>query len=168
MRKLSDSKDKETKEDILRKFERLEFHQDTDLDRYVDVQMNEKIKEQLRDIDDQIEVIGKVCDNQYKKSYNMLKNILDKESEKIDIGIQNYISNLREKLVNFKTRLNFDYKGEYNEISKRLNNTVEKLKKNNEEKSELENKFNVLNEDEQFYERQLDNLKDIIYILNTN
>jgi hypothetical protein len=127
--------------------------------------MNEKIKEQLRDIDDQIEVIGKICDNQYKKSYNMLKNILDKESEKIDTGIKNYISNLREQLVNFKTRLNFDYKGEYNEISKRLNNTVEKLKKNNEEKSELENKFNVLNEDEQFYERQLDNLKDMnIYL----
>lgn len=165
MRKQSDSKDKETKEDLLRKFERIEFHQDTDIDRYVDVQMNEKIKEQLRDIDDQIEVIGKVCDNQYKKSYNMLKNILDKESEKIDAGIKNYISNLREQLVNFKTRLNFDYKGKYNEISKRLNNTVEKLKKNNEEKTKLENKFNVLNEDEQFYEGQLDNLKDMnIYL----
>ena len=165
MRKQSDTKDLETKEDLLRKFERIEFHQDTDIDRYVDVQMNEKIKEQLRDIDDQIEVIGKVCDNQYKKSYNMLKNILDKESEKIDTGIKNYISNLRQQLVNFKTRLNFDYKGKYNEISKRLNSTVEKLKKNNEEKSKLENKFNELNEDEQFYERQLDNLKDMnIYL----
>jgi hypothetical protein len=165
MRKQSDSKDKETKEDLLRKFERIEFHQDTDIDRYVDVQMNEKIKEQLRDIDDQIEVIGKVCDNQYKKSYNMLKNILDKESEKIDTGIKNYISNLREQLVNFKTRLNFDYKGKYTEISKQLNNTVEKLKKNKEEKTNLENKFNVLNEDEQFYQRQLDNLKDMnIYL----
>ena len=165
MRKLSDSKDKETKEDLLRKFERIEFHQDTDIDKYVDVQMNEKIKEQLRDIDDQIEVIGKVCDNQYKKSYNMLKNILDKESEKIDTGIKNYISNLREQLVNFKTRLNFDYKGKYNEISKQLNAKVENLKKNNEQKSKLEDKFNVLNEDEQFYERQLDNLKDMnIYL----
>ena len=165
MRKQSDAKDIETKEDLLRKFERIEFHQDTDIDRYVDVQMNEKIKEQLRDIDDQIEVIGKVCDNQYKKSYNMLKNILDKESEKIDTGIKNYISNLREQLVNFKTRLNFDYKGKYTEISKQLNNTVEKLKKNKEEKTNLENKFNVLNEDEQFYQRQLDNLKDMnIYL----
>ena len=165
MRKQSDAKDLETKEDLLRKFERIEFHQDTDIDRYVDVQMNEKIKEQLRDIDDQIEVIGKVCDNQYKKSYNMLKNILDKESEKIDTGIKNYISNLREQLVNFKTRLNFDYKGKYTEISKQLNNTVEKLKKNKEEKTNLENKFNVLNEDEQFYQRQLDNLKDMnIYL----
>ena len=165
MRKLSDSKDKETKEDLLRKFERIEFHQDTDIDRYVDVQMNEKIKEQLRDIDDQIEVVGKVCDNQYKKSYNMLKNILDKESEKIDASIKNYISNLREQLVNFKTRLNFDYKGKYSEISKQLNSTVEKLKKNNEERNKLKDKFNVLNEDEQFYQRQLDNLKDMnIYL----
>ena len=165
MRKQSDSKDKETKEDLLRKFERIEFHQDTDIDRYVDVQMNEKIKEQLKDIDDQIEVVGKVCDNQYKKSYNMLKNILDKESEKIDASIKNYISNLREQLVNFKTRLNFDYKGKYSEISKQLNSTVEKLKKNNEEKNKLQDKFNVLNEDEQFYQRQLDNLKDMnIYL----
>jgi hypothetical protein len=165
MRKQSDSKDKETKEDLLRKFERIEFDQDTDIDRYVDVQMNEKIKEQLRDIDDQIEVVGKVCDNQYKKSYNMLKNILDKESEKIDASIKNYISNLREQLVNFKTRLNFDYKGKYSEISKQLNSTVEKLKKNNEEKNKLQDRFNVLNEDEQFYQRQLDNLKDMnIYL----
>ena len=165
MRKQSESRDKETKEDLLRKFERIEFHQDTDLDRYVDVQMNEKIKEQLRDIDDQIEVVGKVCDNQYKKSYNMLKNILDKESEKIDASIKNYISNLREQLVNFKTRLNFDYKGKYSEISKQLNSTVEKLKKNNEERNKLKDKFNVLNEDEQFYQRQLDNLKDMnIYL----
>ena len=165
MKKLEVIQEKDTKEDILRKFEQIEFHQDVDIDKYVDVQMNEKIKEQLKDIDDQIEEVGKVCDNQYQKSYNMLKNILDKESSKIDANIRNYISNLREQLVDFKMRLNFDYKGKYKEISKRLNNTVEKLKKNNAERVKLENKYNVFKEDEEFYERQLDNIKDMnIYL----
>ena len=154
-----------SKEDILKRFEQIEFHQDVEIDKYVDVQMNEKIKDQLKEIDDQIEELGKVCDNQYKKSYNMLKNILDKESSKIDTNIKGYISNLREQLVSFKTRLNYDYKGKYKEITKKLEATVQKLKKNNEEKKNLENKYNLLNEDEQFYERQLDNLKDMnIYL----
>ena len=144
MRKLESIQEKDTKEDILRKFEQIEFHQDVEIDKYVDVQMNEKIKEQLKVIDEQIEELGKVCDNQYKKSYNMLKDILDKESSKIDSNIKNYISNLREQLVDFKTRLNYDYKGKYKEISKKLDATVEKLKKNNIEKKNLENKYNVL------------------------
>ena len=154
-----------TKEDILRRFEQIEFHQDVDIDKYVDVQMNEKIKDQLKEIDNQIEELGQVCDKQYKKSYNMLKNILDKESSKIDSNIKNYISNLREQLVDFKTRLNYDYKGKYKDISKKLDNTVKKLKKNTNEKKNLENKYNILNEDEEFYERQLDNIKDMnIYL----
>ena len=165
MRKLESIQEKDTKEDILRKFEQIEFHQDVEIDRYVDVQMNEKIKDQLKEIDEQIEELGKVCDNQYKKSYNMLKNILDKESSKIDSNIKNYISNLREQLVDFKTRLNYDYKGKYKEISKKLDVTVQKLKKNTIEKQNLENKYNVLIEDEEFYERQLDNIKDMnIYL----
>ncbi len=165
MKKAEVAQEKDTKEDILRKFEQIEFHQDVEIEKYVDVQMNEKIKEQLKDIDEQIESLGKVCDNQYKKSYNMLKNILDKESSKIDNGIKNYISNLREQLVDFKTRLNYDYKGKYKEISKKLDITVQKLKKNNEEKKNLENKYNLLNEDEEFYERQLDNIRDMnIYL----
>ena len=165
MRKIESIQEKDTKEDILRKFEQIEFHQDVEIDKYVDVQMNEKIKDQLKEIDEQIEELGKVCDNQYKKSYNMLKNILDKESSKIDSNIKNYISNLREQLVDFKTRLNYDYKGKYKEISKKLDSTVLKLKKNSIEKKNLENKYNILNEDEQFYERQLDNIKDMnIYL----
>ena len=165
MKKHEVVQEKDTKEDLLRKFEQIEFHQDVEIDKYVDVQMNEKIKEQLKDIDDQIESLGKVCDNQYKKSYNMLKSILDKESAKIDNSIKNYISNLREQLVNFKTRLNYDYKGKYKEISKKLDVTVQKLKKNDEEKKNLEQKYNILNEDEEFYERQLDNIKDMnIYL----
>jgi len=165
MRKQEMAQEKDTKEDILRKFEQIEFHQDVEIDKYVDVQMNEKIKDQLKEIDEQIEALGQVCDKQYKKSYNMLKNILDKESNKIDSNIKNYISNLREQLVDFKTRLNYDYKGKYKEISKKLDVTVLKLKKNSEEKRNLENKYNILIEDEKFYERQLDNIRDMnIYL----
>ena len=165
MRKVEIVEKPATKEDILRRFEQIEFHQDVDIDKYVDVQMNEKIKDQLKEIDNQIEELGQVCDKQYKKSYNMLKNILDKESSKIDSNIKNYISNLREQLVDFKTRLNYDYKGKYKDISRKLDNTVKKLKKNTNEKNNLENKYNILNEDEEFYERQLDNIKDMnIYL----
>ena len=165
MRKLEVVQEKENKEDLLRKFEQIEFHQDIEIDKYVDVQMNEKIKDQLKEIDDQIEVLGKVCDNQYKKSYNMLKNILDNESSKIDKNIKGYISNLREQLINFKTRLNYDYKGKYKEISKKLETTVQILKKNTIEKKNIENKYNILNEDEDFYQRQLDNIRDMnIYL----
>ena len=165
MRKLEVIQEKENKEDILRKFEQIEFHQDVEIDKYVDVQMNEKIKDQLKEIDDQIEVLGKVCDNQYKKSYNMLKNILDNESSKIDKNIKGYISNLREQLIDFKTRLNYDYKGKYKEISKKLESTVQILKKNTIEKKNIENKYSILNEDEAFYQRQLDNIRDMnIYL----
>ena len=165
MKKLEVIQEKDTKEDILRKFEQIEFHQDVEIDKYVDVQMNEKIKDQLKEIDDQIEVLGKVCDNQYKKSYNMLKNILDNESSKIDKNIKGYISNLREQLINFKTRLNYDYKGKYKEITKKLESTVQILKKNTIEKKNIENKYNILNEDEDFYQRQLDNIRDMnIYL----
>ena len=165
MRKLEVIEEKENKEDLLRRFEQIEFHQDVEIDKYVDVQMNEKIKDQLKEIDDQIEVLGKVCDNQYKKSYNMLKNILDNESSKIDKNIKGYISNLREQLINFKTRLNYDYKGKYKEITKKLESTVQILKKNTIEKKNIENKYNILNEDEDFYQRQLDNIRDMnIYL----
>ena len=165
MKKLEVIQEKDTKEDILRKFEQIEFHQDVEIDKYVDVQMNQKIKDQLKEIDDQIEELGKVCDKQYKKSYNMLKNILDNESSKIDANIKNYISNLREQLVDFKTRLNYDYKGKYKEITKNLEEIVQKLKKNIIEKKSIDNKFNILNEDEVFYERQLDNIRDMnIYL----
>ena len=127
MRKQEIVLEKDTKEDILRKFEQIEFHQDVEIDKYVDVQMNEKIKDQLKEIDEQIEALGQVCDKQYKKSYNMLKNILDKESNKIDSNIKNYISNLREQLVDFKTRLNYDYKGKTDEYMGAININLNNL-----------------------------------------
>jgi len=137
------------------------YDSDLDMDKIEDLELNPKIKNQLKDIDEQIEVLGKVCDNQYKKSYNMLKNILDKENQKVDNDIKNYISNLRNQLVDFKMKLNYDYKGKYKEVTKQLNEVVQNLQKNKEIKKDLEKKFEVLSEDCVFYERQLDNIKDM-------
>ena len=149
------------KQDLYDRFDSYEYHSDADLDKTEDFQLNPKIKNQLKDIDEQIEVLGKVCDKQYKNSYNMLKNILDKENQKVDNDIKNYISNLRSQLVRFKEKLNFDYKGKYKEVTKQLNEKVETLNKNKNLRNKLEKKYQVLNEDCVFYERQLDNIKDM-------
>ena len=139
------------------------YDKDSDSDdiKQEDLDLNPKIKNQLKDIDSKIEVLGKLCDSQYKKSYNMLKNILDKESQKVDNDIKNYISNLRNQLVEFKSRLNFDYKGKYKEVTKQLNDMVQSLSKNKMIKENLEKKFQVLKEDCVFYESQLENIKDM-------
>ena len=151
----------QNKKELLSRFENFEYHDDVDLDKKEDLQLNPKIIEQLKDIDDKIEMLGKVCDKQYKNSYNMLKSILDKENEKVDNNIKTYISNLRNQLLQFKEKLNFDYKGKYKEVTKQLNEKVEILKKNENIRNKLEKKFEVLNEDCAFYERQLDNIKDM-------
>ena len=151
----------QNKKELLSRFENFEYHDDVDLDKKEDLQLNPKIIEQLKDIDDKIEILGKVCDKQYKNSYNMLKSILDKENEKVDNNIKTYISNLRNQLLQFKEKLNFDYKGKYKEVTKQLNEKVEILKKNENIRNKKEKKFEVLNEDCTFYERQLDNIKDM-------
>ena len=156
-----DSIAKQPKQDLLFRLDNYENNLDEDMESHDELQLNPKIKNQLKDIDAKIEVLGKVCDNQYKNSYNMLKNILDKENQKVDNDIKSYISNLRNQLVQFKEKLNFDYKGKYKEVTKELNMKVEELNKNKSIKNKLEKKFEVLQEDCQFYERQLDNIRDM-------
>ena len=73
-----------------------------------------------------------------------MKNILDNESSKIDANIKNYISNLSEQLIDFKTRVNYDYKRKYKEFTKNLEEIEQKLKKNIIEKKSINNKFNIL------------------------
>ena len=152
---------KQSKQDLLFRLDNYENNLDEDIESHDELQLNPKIKNQLKDIDAKIEILGKVCDNQYKNSYNMLKNILDKENQKVDNDIKSYISNLRNQLVQFKEKLNFDYKGKYKEVTKELNMKVEELNKNKSIKNKLEKKFEVLQEDCQFYERQLDNIRDM-------
>ena len=156
-----DSIAKQSKQDLLFRLDNYENNLDEDIESHDELQLNPKIKNQLKDIDAKIEILGKVCDNQYKNSYNMLKNILDKENQKVDNDIKSYISNLRNQLIQFKEKLNFDYKGKYKEVTKELNMKVEELNKNKSIKNKLEKKFEVLQEDCQFYERQLDNIRDM-------
>ena len=136
-----DSIAKQPKQDLLFRLDNYENNLDEDIESHDELQLNPKIKNQLKDIDAKIEVLGKVCDNQYKNSYNMLKNILDKENQKVDNDIKSYISNLRNQLVQFKEKLNFDYKGKYKEVTKELNMKVEELNKNKSIKNKLEKKI---------------------------
>lgn len=165
-RKEENSGKKNTQEDMLKKFEQIEYHTDIDLDKFVvDITMNEKLKKQMKEIDEQVEELGKVCDREYKNSYNKFKSVLDKETEEIDNNIKDYISNLRKQLVDYKTRLNYDYKGKFKEISNKVNAEVNLLKKNVAEEKKFEEKQQLLDEDENFFQNQLDNMKDMnIYL----
>ena len=42
-----------------------------DIAKYLDVQMQDNIKKKLDDINDEVENLGKVCDNLYKKSFHL-------------------------------------------------------------------------------------------------
>ena len=106
---------------------------DAEMSKFLDVQMQEKIKKQLKSIDNQVEEIGQVCDDLYKRSYEEYKNIIDKEREELDSGIKQYISDLKTNLINLKSRINFDYKSKYREINTRLNKLIEEMKKNTNE-----------------------------------
>ena len=81
---------------------------DAEMSKFFDVQMQEKIKKQLKTIDNQVEEIGQVCDDLYKRSYEEYKNIIDKEREELDNGIKQYISDLKTNLINLKDRINFE------------------------------------------------------------
>ena len=61
-----------------------------DIVKYLDVSMQDSIKNQLEGIDEEVEKLGKVCDNLYKQSYKEYKNILDKEREDLDNNVKKY------------------------------------------------------------------------------
>ena len=72
------STNNQTKEELLHLFDNYDFHSDIDLDLDKNkelIQLNPKIKDQLKDINDKIEILGKVCDKQYSNSYKMMKKI---------------------------------------------------------------------------------------------
>ena len=138
---------------------------DAEMSKFLDVQMQEKIKKQLKSIDNQVEEIGQVCDDLYKRSYEEYKNIIDKEREELDSGIKQYISDLKTNLINLKSRINFDYKSKYREINTRLNKLIEEMKKNTNESVKLQFRRDDIKEDCNFYESQIDNMKDMnIYL----
>ena len=136
-----------------------------DIAKYLDVQSQETIKKQLEGIDEEVENLGKVCDNLYQKSYNEYKNILDKEREELDNNVKKYISDLKDNLITLRYKINYDYKGKYREINNKLNNLIDELKKSTKQNINLQFKKDDLNEDCSFYEKQIDNMKDMnIYL----
>ena len=150
-----------------KKFE-IPIHDDVsfkDIAKYLDVNMQDEIRKQLEGIDEEVEKLGKVCDNLYKKSYEEYKNILDKEREDLDNNVKKYISNLKDNLIDLRYRINFDYKGKYREINSKLNKLIEELKKSTSYSIKLKYKQDELNEDCSFYQKQIDNMKDLnIYL----
>ena len=150
-----------------KKFE-IPLHDDVsfkDIAKYLDVNMQDEIRKQLEGIDEEVEKLGKVCDNLYKKSYEEYKNILDKEREDLDNNVKKYISNLKDNLIDLRYRINFDYKGKYREINSKLNKLIEELKKSTSCSIKLKYKQDELNEDCSFYQKQIDNMKDLnIYL----
>ena len=136
-----------------------------DIVKYLDVSMQDSIKNQLEGIDEEVEKLGKVCDNLYKQSYKEYKNILDKEREDLDNNVKKYISNLKDNLIGLRNRINFDYKGKYQEVNSKLTKLVENLKVTTKQSIKLQYKQNDLKEDCSFYERQIDDMKDMnIYL----
>jgi hypothetical protein len=129
--------------------------------KYLDVQMQDSIKKQLEGIDEEVEKLGKVCDNMYKKSYEEYKSILDKEREELDNNVKKYISNLKDNLIGLRNRINYDYKGKYKNINTKLNKLVEELKVTTQNSVKLDYKRNNLKEDCSFYEKEIDNMKDM-------
>jgi len=150
-----------------KKFE-IPIHDDVsfkDIAKYLDVNMQDEIRKQLEGIDEEVEKLGKVCDNLYKKSYEEYKNILDKEREDLDNNVKKYISNLKDNLIDLRYRINYDYKGKYREINSKLNKVIEELKKSTSNSIKLKYKQDELNEDCSFYQKQIDNMKDLnIYL----
>ena len=136
-----------------------------DIAKYLDIQMQDSIKKQLEGIDEEVEKLGKVCDNLYKQSYKEYKNVLDKEREDLDNNVKKYISNLKDNLIGLRNRINYDYKGKYREVNSKLNKLVDEIKVRTKQSVTLQYKKDDLLEDCDFYEKQIDDMKDLnIYL----
>ena len=136
-----------------------------DIAKYLDIQMQDIIKSKLEGIDEEVEKLGKVSDHLYKQSYEEYKNILDKEREDLDNNVKKYISNLKDNLIGLRNRINYDYKGKYQEINSKLTKLIEGLKIITKQSIKLQYKHNDLSEDCCFYEKQIDDMKDMnIYL----
>ena len=132
-----------------------------DIAKYLDVQMQDNIKKKLDDINDEVENLGKVCDNLYKKSSEEYKTIINKEREDLDNKVKKYIFDLKDNLIGMKNRLNYDYKGKFLEINGKLNKLSEKIDTGTKQCIKLKNEINYLSEDCSFLKQQLEDIKDM-------
>ena len=136
-----------------------------DIAKFLDAQMQDSIKQKLDEIDEEVEKLGKVCDNLYKKSSEEYKTILNKEREVLDNNVKKYIYNLKDNLVGLKKKINFDYKGKFLEINEELKGLSEKITTGTKQCIKFKNKIDCLNEDCTFLEEQIEDIKDMnIYL----
>ena len=136
-----------------------------DIAKYLDVQMQDNIKQKLDEINQEVENLGKVCDNLYKKSSEEYKTRLNKEREDLDRNVKKYIFDLKDNLVGLKKKLNYDYKGKFLEINEKLNDISNKINNGTKRCIQIKHKIDSLNEDSSFLEKQMRDIKDLnIYL----
>ena len=136
-----------------------------DIAKYLELPMQDSIKRKLEEIDDEVENLGKVCDNLYKKSSEEYKTILNKEREDLDKSVKKYIFDLKGNLMGFKERINYDYKGKFLSINDELTNISNKIDSGTKQYIKLKNKMDCLIEDSTFLSKQLEDIKDMnIYL----
>ena len=144
---------------------KIHYYTDTNIDGYVDIAMSQELHKKLDKIDQQIEDVGKLCDKKKKESYEEYKEMLNYERQLLNQGIKDAINELKEKLKEYHEKINFDYKGKFKEVNTQLNNCINSLDKDISYNSRLQCKLDELEEDNDFYQRQLENMRDMNYYL---
>ena len=141
------------------------YYTDTNIDSYVDIAMSQELHKKLDKINEQIEDVGKLCDNKKKKSYEEYKEVLNYERQELNKGIKDLINQLKLKLKEYHEKVNFNYKGKFKEENIKLNNMIKSLDKNISYYNQIQNKFDEFEEDNNFFEKQLENVRDMNYYL---
>ena len=141
------------------------YYTDTNIDSYVDIAMSQELHKKLDKINEQIEDVGKLCDNKKKKSYEEYKEVLNYERQELNKGIKDLINQLKLKLKEYHEKVNFNYKGKFKEENIKLNNMIKSLDKNISYYNQIQNKFDEFEEDNNFFQKQLENVRDMNYYL---
>ncbi len=144
---------------------KIHYYTDTNIDGYVDIAMSQELNKKINIINDQIEDVGKLCDKKKKDSYEEYKELLNYERQQLNQGIKDAINELKQKLKEYHEKANFDYKGKFKEVNTQLNNCINTLDKDITYNSKLQCKYDELEEDNNFYQKQVENMRDMNYYL---
>ena len=147
------------------KSKKYRYYTDTNIDSYVDIAMSQELHKKLDKINEQIEDVGKLCDKKKKDSYEEFKELINYERQQLNQGIKDAINELKYKLKEYHEKANFDYKGKFKEVNIKLNNCINTLDKDIKYNSNLQCKYNELEEDNNFYQKQVENMRDMNYYL---
>ena len=153
------------KEDILRKFEEIHYYNDTDIIKYVDAQKSMQIKDQIEEINKQIENLGKICDSKIANSGTLYKQNIKDQRKNLDNNLKDYIGSLRLKLTNLRNRINFDYDSKFEEVYKRTMDISNEYKNSINKKKSLELNNEIENENIVFIEKQYNIMSDLNFYL---